>query len=267
MTNNINGLRNRILEQFQNIDFGRYYRHIISKSDMLVLTNLVEAFSANARFSNKRNLLTESKSYQNVLDKLSKEYLFRKKHINEAFSNPFDDDVESSNDNVYIDDYNYDSSDGSPLKKNIKIYNVGLWNNDVDDKVSYREGKMISNRRFYRGDIIERSPVELIGHADLYSKKIREFAFVVDREKDIYAIPFGHAMFYRNGKDKHLYPNADYSVNFETQWPYIEIYATKDIKKGDEVVLYADDSDFVNDVDPDEYRYQDSYETSKDFHF
>ena len=114
---------------------------------------------------------------------------------------------------------------------------------------------MIAGQFFGKGDHIETCPVRLIYEKDLYSENIREFAFTIDKSKGIYAIPFGYASFYRDSKTCNLEPNADYEYVDDPSGSYIKIYAINNIKKGNEIVLLSDESDFANEVKPGQFEY------------
>ena len=137
----------------------------------------------------------------------------------------------------------------------MKISNIRLWNNNTDNKIMYKGGRMIAGQFFGKGDHIETCPIRLIYEKDLYSENIRDFAFTIDKGKGIYAIPFGYASFYRNSKSCNVEPNADYEYVDDPNGSYINIFAINNIKKGHEIVLISDESDFANEVKPGQFEY------------
>lgn len=242
--------RERILESIQDLNLDRLYNDNMRKSSVSELINLVEAYSIICNNSNDSEAINEANSLCKYTESIVNEYNFRKKNLNEGFENPFDEPGDRTIEHRYDDviDIGIDDHD-------IKIGKVKLWNDKVDNKVMYRGGKMVAGKFFGIGDTIEECPVRLIYEKDLYSENIRDFAFDIDKKRGVYAIPFGYASFYRNSKDCNVEPNAEYEYVEDGDGKKIRIFATRNIKKGHEIVLYAEDDDFQNEIKPGQFDY------------
>ena len=241
--------RDGILETLQDIDHDRYYKLNISKESIVRLLNLTEAYSITANSLSDSGAINEALSLSKKTEEIIKEYNFRKNCVKEGFYNPFDDVDDHSIDTRYEEVVDIDPSN------DMKISNIRLWNNNTDNKIMYKGGRMIAGQFFGKGDHIETCPIRLIYEKDLYSENIRDFAFTIDKGKGIYAIPFGYASFYRNSKSCNVEPNADYEYVDDPNGSYINIFAINNIKKGNEIVLVADDSDFANEIKPGQFEY------------
>ena len=249
MDNILNQYRERIMESLDEINVERYFHSRIPRKALGELLNLSEAYSIMSRDLNDSEAIMEALSLSNITESLIKENSYRKNHLNEGFENPFDDIEDNTISTRYeeIVDINPD--------KSMKIGKIKLWNNNTDNKIMYKGGKMVAGQFFGTGDIIETFPVRLIYEKDLYSENIREFAFPIDEPKGIYAIPFGYASFYRNNRTAVQEPNADYEYVDDKGDRYIKIYATRNIRKGNEIILSTDDNDFVNEIKPGQFDY------------
>ena len=241
--------REGILETLQDIDHDRYYKLNISKESIVRLLNLTEAYSITANSLIDSEAINEALSMSKKTEEIIKEYNFRKNCVKEGFYNPFDDVDDHSIDTRYEEVVDIDP------RNDMKISNIRLWNNNTDNKIMYKGGRMIAGQFFGKGDHIETCPIRLIYEKDLYSENIRDFAFTIDKGKGIYAIPFGYASFYRNSKSCNVEPNADYEYVDDPNGSYINIFAINNIKKGNEIVLVADDSDFANEIKPGQFEY------------
>lgn len=246
MYNNIENLRNGILESFQDIDYDRYVdnkicKHKLNKAYSLVRSFIVESYDDN-------DLSDEAIRYMSVIERYVTEKKLFNKQLYEGFYNPFDDidDVETVKPIKHFT--------VNPEEKSVRISKIEVWNTDVKDKVYFDGGKMIAGQFFGKGDTVEVCPVRLIYDSDLYSKNIRDIAFSIDPAKRIYGIPFGYASYYRNSKDVTLDGNADYEF-IPSDTPSIKIYVTSNIKKGEEIILHATDDDFQNEIKPGQFQY------------
>ena len=182
-------------------------------------------------------------------------YIRKKKHtkLNEAgFTNPFDIDYQGpateEDDPVF----------NALTKSNVSINGVSLWNTNTKNKMSYKNGKMYSNKHFCVGDIIEESPVKLMDEKALYSETIRDTVFPIDTAKGIYGLPLGYAVCYRNSKEAPVEGNISYEYDEDRNM--IVFKAIKTIRPGNELVIDADDADFSNELKPDQFRYQQGVE-------
>lgn len=241
--------REGILETLQDINHDRYYKSTISKKSVTRLLNLSEAYFITANSSRDSEAINEAASLSKQTEMIINEYNFRKNAVKEGFYNPFDEVDDNDIDTRYEEIVDIDPD------KDMKISKVRLWNNNTDNKIIYKGGRMIAGQFFGKGDHIETCPVRLIYEKDLYSENIREFAFTIDKSKGIYAIPFGYASFYRDSKTCNIEPNADYEYVDDPSGSYINIYAINNIKKGHEIVLISDESDFANEVKPGQFEY------------
>ena len=241
--------REGILETLQDINHDRYYKSTISKKFVKRLLNLSEAYFITANSSRDSEAINEAASLSKQTEMIINEYNFRKNAVKEGFYNPFDEVDDNDIDTRYEEIVDIDPD------KDMKISKVRLWNNNTDNKIIYKGGRMIAGQFFGKGDQIEMCPVRLIYEKDLYSENIREFAFTIDKSKGIYAIPFGYASFYRDSKTCNIEPNADYEYVDDPSGSYINIYAINNIKKGHEIVLISDESDFANEVKPGQFEY------------
>lgn len=244
----IYSLSNYILEQFQDMDYDRESNNLILKNKLNSVLNAVESYCVLTEKCNDFSCIDEAKLFEKRLKAYISEYNYQKK-LHEGFQNPFDTDSDAAN--RYIED-NYISYE-SP-RKDISVKKVQLWNRNTPNKVIYKDGKMYAGQFFGKGDIIEECPVRLIQTQDLYSKNVRDFAFTLDRSKGLYAIPFGYASYYRNSKDSGIDSNADYSFSLDED--FIKIYATCNISNGDEIILYSDEEDFGNEIEPGQFEYK-----------
>lgn len=248
MFNVINNLRDNILESFQDIDYDGYLHNRIDKSKLDKAFSLVRSFVAESLSLSE--LEDEASRYTSILERYYNEYkLFSDNKLQEGFYNPFDED-----------DYVTTSSNKSQKQyieetPEIKVSKVKLWNSNVTDKIYFDKGKMRAGKFYGKGDTIEVCPVRLIHDDDLYSRNVRDMAFVIDSEKHIYAIPFGYASYYRNSKDVPIEANADYEL-IPSENPTIRIFATSNIRKNNEIVLFATDDDFENEIRPGQFNYE-----------
>ena len=249
MDNILKQYKERIMESLDEINVGRYFHNNIPRKPLGELLNLSEAYSITANVLNDSEAIMDAVTLSNITESLVKESIYRRKHLNEGFENPFDDLDDDTIGTRYEEIVEIDPN------KNLKIGKVKLWNNNTENKIMYKGGKMIAGQFFGIGDTIETCPIRLIYEKDLYSEKIREFAFTIDKPKGIYAIPFGYASFYRNNKSSVQEPNADYEYIDDNGDKYIRIFATRNIRKGREIILSTDETDFMNEIKPGQFDY------------
>lgn len=255
-TKQLNMLRENILESLQDIDLDRINGRMIRKKDIIRLSALLESFSVFSMELNSQSYINESKSFDSKYDKLVAEYRYTKKTLDilrEGFNNPFDTD-----DNIASDAYDFmKDMYGNSSAKKIDVSSVRLWNPDVNDKIYYKNGRMNAGKYFGQNDVIERCPIRLLTNKELYSKTIRDFAFPIDIDGRVYAIPFGYASYYRDRKSSPSEPNATYEYDGTSpDDPIIKIIAIKPIKKGTEIVLDISDEEYYdNELTADTFRY------------
>lgn len=249
MSDRINNLRDNILESFQDINYDSYIENKISKQKLDKAFSIVRSFVSESY--SDADLQEEANLYMSILERYHKEHvLFSKNKLYEAFYNPFDED----DDVIQIDAPKTPYKQESDVK-DIKISKVKLWDNNVTDKIYFDKGKMRAGKFYGPGDTIEVCPVRLIQDDDMYSRNVRDIAFIIDSEKRIYAIPFGYASYYRNSKDAGLEGNADYEL-IPSDEPTIRIFATSKIRKNNEIILISDETDFENEIRPGQFEYE-----------
>ena len=261
--------RNKIRSAITNADALLFESGKVEKESMVMLTNLLEAFTILANISGDANLINEAKSYEKKLDI----YELGVSRINEGFTNPFADNeqsVASYMNGFHNDSYNNIRNGSRPDSDDIKISRINLWDTDTANKIMFKNGVMVAGKYFGRGDIIERCPIRLLFERDMYSENIRKFAFALDRKRGIYAVPFGYASFYRNSKESGLKPNCEYEyvIGNTPEQSYIKIYATEPIKKNEEIILLSDETDFENEIKPGQFKYDNDvndYTPTKNF--
>lgn len=249
MFSKLDNLRDNILESFQDINYDGYIDNKISKQNIDKAFSLVRCFVSES-YSNE-DLQEEANQYMSILERFFKEYtLFSKNKLYEAFYNPFDDEDDENQIDIPKIPYKQELED-----KEIKISKVKLWDGNTTDKIYFDKGKMRAGKFYAPGDTIEVCPVRLIQDDDLYSRNVRDIAFVIDSEKQIYAIPFGYASYYRNSKETGLDANADYEL-IPSDEPTIRIFATSKIRKHNEIILFSDETDFENEIKPGQFEYE-----------
>lgn len=244
--NTIQYYRDSIMKSLSEIDESRYKIGLIKRSDLNRVINMTEAYSVMCNI--RGVFLCESEMFTKSVERLVKEYKYRIKTLNEGFENPFDDD-----DTIDIDTRYEDQCDVEP-EGSVKIKKIGLWNDNTNSKVNYMDGKIVSGQFFAPNDTIEICPVRIIHPSDMYSKAVREFTFDIDPERNLYGIPFGYASYYRSNLDCNLEPNADYEY-IDGANKSIRIYATRPIKKGNEIVLQASRDMYDNEFNDSDFRY------------
>ena len=197
------------------------------------LLSLLESFTVFSRELGDRKFINESAICSGVLESVVDDGAL--KTLNESFFNPFDDEpVEEEDEKI----------DARVHQDGINIEKIRLWKKNRKDKVFLSKGKVLSGRFYERGDVIETCPVKIVSGNDLYGKAVRDMVFELDRKRNLYGIPFGFANFYRNSFDE----NSE-------NGPVIDIVATKTIRRGEEIVLCSDESDFYNEVKGGQFKY------------
>lgn len=169
--------------------------------------------------------------------------------LHEGFENPF----ASYDAKEYSSSITYEDMPEIIPADYVKIQNARIWNHNKPGKVIYKNGKIYAGRFYAPGDIIEEAPVEIFKESDLYSENIRKHAFLLDPERRIFGFPLGYATKYRNSMDTNLMANCDYE--YDEKNDVINIFAIKKIKRGAELILSAEDSDFANAYKPYQLKY------------
>lgn len=163
--------------------------------------------------------------------------------LNEGFYNPYDDDTK------YLDNADKDIKDVIPVNNEIivkdsdgsPIKGVRRWDSNVNGKIYCRGGKMYSGRRFIPNDVLEECPVIVINNEGMFSRTVRDMAFQLYPDKEIYGIPLGYANCY-DVDTKGDKGNVDYE--FEPTEGIIRIIAISDIKPNNLLILRASE-DFI----------------------
>lgn len=233
------------------------------------LINLVESFVITADVEGDSEFIKEGKDYESELFKSIKVDSAMRKIFEYGFENPFDtdnDDKMSVEKKIGFD--NAESSNSRPMDpKDIQIKRIKLWSRETKDKIILDDDKIFAGQYFDKGDIIERCPCEYINKGLYTEDVIEKIAFKADGDTNVYVIPFGYANSYRNSIESRIAANADYSFGTIRNKPYITIFAISKIRKGDEIVLKADESDFENVIKPGQFKYNDGpeYVPTKNF--
>ena len=158
--------------------------------------------------------------------------------INESFYNPFDDDL-LMDDEIKTDNPSKNIINTQEIN-NIKIKKVRPYNkNNHLGSLIYKNGRIYANRSFFKGDIIEVCPVRILHDDDLYSSGVRKIVFPIDLSSRIFGVPYGLVCASRCENETNLNGNVDYiyDPNIENE---INVYAVKNIKKGDEIIFISD---------------------------
>ena len=215
------------------------------KESIVKLSSLLESFTAFSRELGDRKFINESVICSGILESVVDDGAL--KTLNESFFNPFDNEpIEKEDEKV----------DSRIHQDGINIEKIRLWKKNRKDKVFLSKGKVISGRFYERGDVIETCPVKIVSGNDLYGKAVRDMVFELDPKRNLYGIPFGFANFYRNSFDCGVDGNAEYSFDENSEnGPVIDIVATKTIRRGEEIVLCPDESDFYNEVKGGQFKY------------
>lgn len=171
-----------------------------------------------------------------------------------GFFNPFDDMVDSKNELPSVDIH-------TKAKKGMDILGIKLWNKDKFKKTNaYCDGESIyAKKTFFPDDIIENSPVRIFDNNDLFSRNIRELAFPIDPARRLYGLPLGYISYYKTDKDSGKEANVDYECyQAENGMWFIRIIAIGKINKNDELILKSSDDDYVNELHPYDFKYDNS---------
>jgi hypothetical protein len=238
-------LRNQILDDIQYIENSRFNNYKINESLISAVISKID------KLSNLSNNLTEGRVLNSVLNTILTYYSSNKdiEHINEyGFINPFNstDNVSKHKTSILLQKNSIDDKEPN----NYNIISLKLWNPDSLDKTYYKNGSIYAGKHFSKGDIVEICPTRYVSGRDLYSKSIRNISFVIEKEQNIYAIPFGKAVFYKNSVETRFPGNVDYEfrevLNDSCIDGYIIIKAVQNIRKNTELILKSDEHDFIN---------------------
>lgn len=177
--------------------------------------------------------------------------------LNESgFENPFN----NINDISYHEEIDLDDPVNKFIgnNKGVDISKIGLWNTNASNKIKCVNNRVYANKYFCEGDIIEECPIKLMSPQDLYSANIRDCVFPLDDSGDLYGLPFGYAVCYRNCKDAQIPSNVTYY--YDENKNMLVFNAIRNIKKGCELIIDADDTDFANELHPSQFNYKPGYE-------
>ena len=156
--------------------------------------------------------------------------------LNEGFYNPFSDDYHELGNTDFISDIKV--ADGVVIKDrdNCPIKRIKKWDTNVNGKIVFRgDKKVYSGVNFLEGDIVEECPVKELRGDAMFSRDIRDLAFQLYPDKEIYGIPFGYVNYYATAYDVKDIPNVDYG--YDPKEGIIRVVAIRNIKKGDLLVL------------------------------
>lgn len=175
--------------------------------------------------------------------------------LTEGFFNPFDDmDPEDNNELSSSEKLEYEDYEVSN-EKPAEITKIKLWNPNTLNKVVYKNNRMYAGKYFCKDDIVEEAPIKIMTSKDLYSENIRNNVFPIDEGNGIYALPLGYSICYRNSKEA---PQGIGNIyyEFDEDNSLIRFYALKNIKKGQELIIQADENDFGNEIKPNQFKYE-----------
>ena len=161
------------------------------------------------------------------------------KKINESFYNPFDDMIEEK---PMVKNNDIEEK----IIRKIKVYN----SKNQEGGIKYKLNGVYANTSYYKDDIIEEAPVYMLHDSDLYSPNVRKLTFMIDSSKRLFGIPMGMATVARTSSEARKDSNIDYEFDPENGNKII-IYATKKIKRGEELIFAEDnmcESDNVYDI-------------------
>lgn len=166
-------------------------------------------------------------------------YISESYSINEGFYNPFDNENEKEEiaPNKNIEER---------IIRKIKVYN----SKNQEGGIKYKNNGVYANTSFYKDDIIEEAPVYMLHDVDLYSPNVRKLTFMIDSSKRLFGIPMGMATVARSANEANKESNIDYEFDPE-KGNKIIIYATKKIRRGEELIFAEDnmcESDNVYDI-------------------
>ena len=240
-----------------------------SEAKIEKLINLVESFTIMSNVDGDADLISEAKSYEDSLVEMITVGKAMNKIFEYGFVNPFD----TGDEDEIKGKVGYDTPSPEIVnkRKDVEVKRVRLWNRETKDKIVLDRTpgakKMFAGQYFDKGDIIERCPCTLINKGLYTETALEDLAFMVDNKTCV--IPLGYANCYRNSIDSREPYNADYIFDPNRGEPYINIFAVKKIKKGDEIVLKADESDFENVIKKGQFDYsnQPVYTPTKNFTF
>ena len=241
---------------FENIIFADYEmfrlhknfikRLVSSTVPAITIKRTLDAIITDYRPTSPSKLRTKKE----LLDKMP----INESSLIEGFYNPFDDEDD------YLDtDKEAEIKKYHVMKKDpdmIEISKVKMWNTNVPNKVICKTNGCFAGKNFNTGDIIEDSPVKVIPSDAMYSKSIRDaaFQFELDDGSSIYGIPLGYISCYRTRHSSGIPGNVDYELDPESL--RVQIIATKNIRRGQELILNTNDTDFANELNPDKFNYK-----------
>lgn len=222
---------NAFVESLLSYNLIKTYKGQISK----IINANINGKQLLAMFDHVRTL---TDNFKNVLDD---EYLTNKLYkMNEGFYNPFD--VEKT---TIIDNKRQNDIEERIIRK-IKVYN----SKNQEGGIKYKNNGVYANTTFYKDDIIEEAPVYMLHDSDLYSANVRKLTFMIDDSKRLFGIPMGMATVARCAKESNKEGNIDYEFD-PNNGNKIIIYATKKIRRGEELIFEEDnmcESDNVYDI-------------------
>ena len=144
-------------------------------------------------------------------------------------------------------------------EQDIHFFGFKPWNTNVTNKIKADPEHMraYAGRSFHKGDTLETLAVEIVPEEDLYSSSIRKMAFELDPVKRIYGMVVGGYLSYcRTSGNSNMKGNIDYRYNPRRgKSGLIEVYAIRNIKKGDELIFLADETEYVNALKPYMFQY------------
>lgn len=228
-----------------NLDIAKHIVNVYKKARLdegEVLNKYEHLLSNTALYENNRNIIDRltykvatDEEVVNFVDKL----LYSS--LNEGFYNPFDDDTLNSEDYEVKDIIPVDKNAIVKDKDNSPIKGIRRWDSNVNGKIYCTGGKMYSGRRFIPNDVVEECPVIVINNEGMFSKTVRDLAFQLYPNKDIYGIPMGYANCYEVDTTG-AHGNIDYE--YDPEEGIIRFIAVSNIKPNNLLILRANE-DFI----------------------
>lgn len=227
-----------------NLDIAKHIVNVYKKAKLdegEVLNKYEHLLSNVVLYENNRNII-DRLTYKVATDEEVVNFVDNLLYssLNEGFYNPFDDDnTYSENDTNDIISVDKDSIVKD--KDNFPIKCIRRWDSNVNGKIYCTGGKMYSGRRFIPNDVVEECPVIVINNEGMFSKTVRDLAFQLYPDKDVYGIPMGYANCY-DVDTTGSRGNVDYE--YDPTEGIIRIIAVSNIKPNNLLILRANE-DFI----------------------
>ncbi len=228
-----------------NLDIAKHIVNVYKKTKLdegEVLNKYEHLLSNEVLYENNRNII-DKLTYKVATDEEVVDFVDNLLYssLNEGFYNPFDDDSSAAKRGGIMDIIPVNNEIIVKDKDNCPIKGIRKWDSNVNGKIYCIGGKMYAGRRFIPNDVVEECPVIVINNEGMFSRTVRDLAFQLYPEKDIYGIPMGYANCY-DVDTTGLTGNVDYE--YDPDEGIIRIIAITNIKPNNLLVLRANE-DFI----------------------